>query len=302
MELEEDPLVSFVTICYNGLADTCALIDSIQSVVHSVTYEIIVVDNASRENEAAAIQARYPSVIALRNSRNAGFAGGNNLGIWTSRGRYVFLINNDTYLEDDGLPILIDRIESRPEIGAVSPKIRFAYPPQKLQFAGFTPMSRITLRNKSIGCGTRDTGQYNVAHSTPFLHGAAMFVKREVIERVGYMPEIYFLYYEELDWCSSITRTGYTLWYEPRCVVFHKESQSTGRRSTLRTYYLTRNRLLYAWRNRNGTECLLSITYQITFAAVINSLKYLLMGRPRHIGAIWRGIIDFANLPHKTKK
>ena len=76
-----------------------------------------------------------------------------------------------------------------------------------------------------------------------------MLVKREVIEKVGLMPEIFFLYYEELDWSTHITRAGYELWYEPRCTVFHKESQSTGQLSKLRTYYLTRNRLLYAWRN-----------------------------------------------------
>ena len=66
------------------------------------------------------------------------------------------------------------------------------------------------------------------------------------------MPEIFFLYYEELDWSTSMTRAGYELWYEPRCTVFHKESQSTGQLSKLRTYFLTRNRLLYARRNMKG--------------------------------------------------
>ena len=77
------------------------------------------------------------------------------------------------------------------------------------------------------------------------------------------MPEIFFLYYEELDWSTHITRAGYELWYEPRCTVFHKESQSTGQLSKLRTYYLTRNRLLYAWRNLEGaTAGFLSFTRQ----------------------------------------
>lgn len=301
MELEEDPLLSFVTISYNGLEDTCALIDSIQRVVHSVSYEIIVVDNASKENEAAAIRARYPSVIAIRSPHNSGFSGGNNLGIWASRGRYIFLINNDTYLEEDGLPTLIDRLESRPEIGAVSPKIRFAFPPQNIQFAGFTPLNRITLRNKSVGYGCPDYGQFDYVRSVPYLHGAAMLIKREVIKRVGPMPEIYFLYYEELDWCTSITRAGYSLWFEPRFTVFHKESQSTGKSSTLRTYYLTRNRLLYAWRNLSGAERLLSIIYQMTVAAVKNSLLYLLTCRPKLAGTVWRGVFDFINLPDKKK-
>ena len=116
-------------------------------------------------------------------------------------------------------------------------------------------------------------------HPTPYLHGAAMIIKREVIEKIGMMPEIFFLYYEELDWSTSMTRTGYELWYEPRCTVFHKESQSTGQLSKLRTYFLTRNRLLYARRNMKGMERLMSVLYQSTIAAGKNSLSFAFKGR-----------------------
>lgn len=70
--------ISFITICYNGFKDTCELIESLQEKLHSVTYEIIVVDNASREDEAAKISRLYPSVIAIRSEVNRGFSGGNN--------------------------------------------------------------------------------------------------------------------------------------------------------------------------------------------------------------------------------
>ena len=73
--------ISFITICYNGFKDTCELIESLQEKLHSVTYEIIVVDNASREDEAAKISRLYPSVIAIRSEVNRGFSGGNNIGI-----------------------------------------------------------------------------------------------------------------------------------------------------------------------------------------------------------------------------
>ena len=293
------PQVSFITICYNGFKDTCELIESLQNKIHSVSYEIIVVDNASREDEAVKIQALYPSVTTIRSDENKGFSGGNNLGMKAARGQYLFLINNDTYIESDGIAYLIERLESHPEIGAVSPKIRFAFPPQHIQFAGFTALSPVTLRNTGIGCGCPDNGAYDTASPSPYLHGAAMLVKREVIERVGLMPEVYFLYYEELDWCTAMTRAGYTLWYEPRCTVFHKESQSTGQLSVLRTYYLTRNRLLYAWRNLSGADRLLSLVYQMTFAATKNSLQNLLQRRVRQAGAVWRGVFGFIILPGK---
>jgi glycosyltransferase, group 2 family protein len=129
-----------------------------------------------------------------------------------------------------------------------------------------------------------------------------MMVKREVIEKAGMMPEIFFLYYEELDWCTHITRVGYELWYEPRCTVFHKESQSTGQLSALRTYYLTRNRLLYAWRNLDGSRRFLSIAYQMTVAAGKNGISFLLKGHPELLTATLKGISAFIRIPHKKEQ
>ena len=296
------PLISFITISYNGYKDTCELIESLQTNIRSVEYEIIVVDNASREDEAAKIQERYPTVISIRSNENKGFSGGNNIGIKAAKGKYLFFINNDTYLKSDQIGCLVERLESRPEIGGVSPKIRFAFPPQNVQFAGFTPLTSITLRNESIGFGCPDDEKFNAPHSTPYLHGAAMMIKREVIDKASMMPEIFFLYSEELDWSTSMTRAGYELWYEPRCTVFHKESQSTGQLSELRTYYLTRNRLLYAWRNLNGNNRILSVAYQMTVAVGKNGLSFLLKRRPDLLSATLKGVWAFIRIPHKKEQ
>lgn len=284
------PDISFITICYNGFKDTCELIESLQDKIHSVSYEIIVVDNASREDEAARIGQLYPSVVAIRSNENCGFSGGNNIGIRAAKGKYLFFINNDTYIESDHIACLIERLESRPEIGGVSPKIRFAFPPQHIQFAGFTPLSRITLRNHMLGFDCPDDGTFDTPHPTPYLHGAAMMLKREVIEKAGMMPEIFFLYYEELDWSTSMTRAGYELWYDPRCTVFHKESQSTGQLSKLRTYYLTRNRLFYARRNLRGFDRIAAVLYQSTIAATKNILTYTFKGRFDLAAAVFYGV------------
>lgn len=284
------PDISFITICYNGFKDTCELIESLQDKVHSVSYEIIVVDNASHEDEASRIRQLYPSVTAIRSDDNRGFSGGNNVGIRAAKGKYLFFINNDTYIESDHIDRLIERLESRPEIGGVSPKIRFAFPPRHIQFAGFTPLSRITLRNNMEGFDCPDNGTFDTPHPTPYLHGAAMMIKREVIEKAGMMPEIFFLYYEELDWSTSMTRAGYELWYDPCCTIFHKESQSTGQLSKLRTYYLTRNRLFYARRNLKGLDRIASVLYQSTIAAGKNMLVYAFKRRFDLVAATFNGV------------
>ena len=293
--MKVEKLLSIITINYNGLKDTCELIDTLP--LHDETIEVIVVDNASTKDEATEIGKRYPQVKVIKSDKNLGFAGGNNLGIQASHGKYLFFINNDAILlQLSALSLLINRLESSAQIGMVCPKIRFTWGKQPIQYAGYTPLSQITLRNKSIGFGEQDNGQYDTAHPTPYAHGAAMMVKREIIEKVEMMPECYFLYYEELDWSMMIRRAGYEIWYEPACTIFHKESQTTGQMSPLKTYYITRNRLLFAQRNIDGSEKYLTYIYLICIVAVRDVLKYLCKGQINMAKAVMKGIKDFFKL------
>ena len=293
--MEVEKLLSIITINYNGLKDTSELIDTLP--LNDETIEVIVVDNASTQDEATEIEKRYQQVKVIKSDENLGFAGGNNLGIQASHGKYLFFINNDAILpQPSALSHLLTRLESSAQIGMVCPKIRFTWDKQPIQYAGYTPLSKITLRNKSIGFGEEDCGQYDIAHSTPYAHGAAMIVKHEVIEKAGMMPECYFLYYEELDWSMMIRRAGYEIWYEPSCTVLHKESQTTGQQSPIKTYYITRNRLLFALRNINGSERYLTYLYIIGIVAVRDILKYLCKGQINMAKAVMKGIKDFIKL------
>jgi len=299
--------LSIITINYNGLKDTCELMETLPLEDESI--EVIVVDNASKNDEATIIEQRYPQVTVIRSKKNLGFAGGNNLGIQAAHGKYLFFINNDTILQPSSishqtsvrpqtsdLRPLTTRLESSPKIGMVCPKIRFAWGDNPIQFAGYTPLSKITLRNTAIGCGEEDRGQYNTAHPTPYAHGAAMMVKREVIDKVGLMPECFFLYYEELDWSMMIRRADYDIWYEPACTIYHKESQSTGQDSSLKSYYMTRNRLLFAKRNIISPQRYLTYCYLIAIVALRDILKSLLCHRPDLAKATLKGLRDFITL------
>lgn len=291
-----DIQISIITINYNGLKDTCELIDSLP--LEDKSIEVIVVDNASKEDEATIIANRYPQVKLIRSEQNLGFAGGNNLGIKAARGKYLFFINNDVILKPQASDFshLIRRLETDDKIGIVCPKIRFAWGNNPIQFAGYTPLSRYTMRNRSIGFGETDKGQYDTAHQTPYAHGAAMMVKREAIEKVGLMPECYFLYYEELDWSMMFTRAGFTIWYEPACTIYHKESQATGQNSPLKAYYLTRNRLLFVKRNIQGINKYITLCYLIGIVAIKDIIKYAFKGKAGLVSATIKGIHDFANL------
>jgi GT2 family glycosyltransferase len=302
--MTEEKIISIITINYNGLKDTCELMETLP--LDDTSIEVIVVDNASRQDEASVIEQRYPQVKVIRSSENLGFAGGNNLGIEASCGKYLYFINNDTLLSLQGnavantkhgmqpeLRYLVERLESDRQIGMVCPKIRFTWGDNLIQFAGYTPLSRVTLRNNAIGYNESDYGQYDTAHPTPYGHGAAMMVRREAIDKAGMMPTCFFLYYEELDWSMMIRRAGYTIWYEPASTIYHKESQTTGQASPLRTYYITRNRLFFVQRNSPLPWRYLSYLYLIFVAGLKAILKDLLTKRSDLARATLRGLWHF---------
>ena len=209
-------LVSIITVNYNGLRDTCEMIDSFRNHETYPHYEIIVVDNGSRLPEAEEIQKRYrsnlvpggslsgspasdnpasfPPVKVVRNINN-GFAGGNNAGLKAAGGDYLFFINNDTLIKEPVLEALVRRMECDPQRnGGVSPMLKFAACPDILQYAGFTPLSSLTLRNTSIGFMQQDGPRFRTPCETASLHGAAMMVSRQALQDAGPMSEIYFLF------------------------------------------------------------------------------------------------------------
>lgn len=293
------PDLSFVTINYNGQHDTVALIRSLQSVVHSVRWEVVVVDNASRGDDVFALRTIFasdPRVKVVEAGANLGFAGGNNLGISHSAAPYIMLINNDTFVETDHFRELLARCEGDPSIGIVSPKLRFAFGERAIQYAGFTELSAVTLRNSGIGYGEPDKGQCDSARPTAFAHGAAMLFPRRTLELAGPMTEDYFLYYEEMDWSLHVRRAGLTIWYDPVQTVFHRESQTTGTGSPLRSYYMTRNRFLFA--RRNSRQPLRSVTYAyLTAVALVRDIPLHLIHRRTDLArATIRALRDFAKM------
>ena len=173
--MNQRPDISIITINYNGLEETCQLIESLQQHPQDCSYELIVVDNGSIRDEALLLRKKYPGVLLIRSEQNVGFSGGNNLGIQAATGKSIFLLNNDTLITANDLKYLHERLYSSPNIGAVSPKIKFAFPPRHIQFAGFTPLSKYTLRNRAIGYNEADEGQFDTPQETNCLHGCLLY-------------------------------------------------------------------------------------------------------------------------------
>lgn len=290
--------VSIITVNYNQPVVTEELLHSIQQHAAHLPLEIIVVDNGSSKNPVPAWQARYPRVRFIRSEKNLGFAGGNNLGIRQATGRYLFFINNDTEVTPGLIEALVKVLETSPHIGIVSPKIRYHSEPTRLQYAGFTPMNFFTARNRCIGLGEEDRGQYDaLSGPTGYAHGAAMMVRRDALEAAGLMPEGYFLYYEELDWCESFRRAGFEIHTQLTALIYHKESVSVGKTSALKEYFMNRNRLLFVRRNAPLLARMVFPFYFLLAVAPRNIFSYLRAGRPGFIGILTKAV--WWNLTHR---
>ncbi len=292
-----EPLVSIITINYNQPEHTMALLDSIRK-LHYRNIEVIVVDNASVVNPEKMIYERFPEARVIVSEKNLGFAGGNNLGIAVAKGYLLFFVNNDTELAPDAIKPLVELFESHPDAGIASPKILYYNSGELIQYVGCSRMNPYTGRNHRTGFMEKDRGQYDVTKATELAHGAAMMVPRSVIDKVGTMPEVFFLYYEELDWCETIKRAGYSVWVVPASKVYHKESMSIGKNSTVKTYFLTRNRLLFMRRNTAGIEKLSWIVFFTLFSIPKNILSFLFRKEFEHLRAFWRGVVW--NLSHDS--
>ncbi len=286
-------LISIITVNYNQTAVTCALLESIRRQDYAEV-EVIVVDNASREDPQKLLLARYPEIKYVRSERNLGFAGGNNLGLREATGSYFFFINNDAELTTGCLARLVALLRDTPGSGIVSPLICY-YPlegqPQPIvQYAGMTPIHPITARNRTIGQGEAANGQFVQPQPTAYTHGAAMLISREVLGRVGPMADDFFLYYEELDWCERIRRAGYSIWMEPRAMVYHKESLTVQALGALKTYYLNRNRIYFMRRHHGGWQLGLFYAYLSVIMVPKTTILMVLRGEWANLRAFWQGI------------
>ncbi|MBN8577748.1 MAG: glycosyltransferase family 2 protein [Cytophagales bacterium] len=287
--MTQSPLISIITINFNNLKVTCEFLESTKSLTYK-NFEIIVVDNASTENPASLLASRYPDVRLLVNETNLGFAGGNNAGMSIAKGDYFFIVNNDTEVTADLLENLLKPFSDQ-SIGVVCPKIKYFFSPTIIQYAGFTKINPVTGRNKTIGDKEEDHGQYDVPAFTNYAHGAAMFLRKEVVEKTGMFAETFFLYYEELDWSARIQESGFKIYYQPEAVIYHKESMSTGKNSTLKTYYLTRNRILFLRRNVRGLYSLIWPFFIVLISVPKSTIKYLLTGQIDHLRAFWKALL-----------
>ncbi|WP_316812017.1 glycosyltransferase family 2 protein [Pedobacter heparinus] len=295
--------ITIITVNFNQPQVTIDFLKSVKANTSAKYVEVILVDNGSREDHEEAYMLVYPELVYIRSTVNLGFAGGNNLGIKVAKGDYLLLLNNDTEITENLIETMIAEFDSHPEIGILSPLLLYFDQPEIIQYAGFTEMNYLTCRNKGIGNMETDKGQYDGdSRETGFCHGAAMMCRKADLEAVGLMAEHFFLYYEELDWCEHFKKAGKKIWFTGKAKVYHKESISVGKESNIKTYFMTRNRMLFIRRNTDLLNTLLFSVYYVVFACTKQIVVYFLKGRTDLVPWVFKGILwNFTNSKNSHK-
>lgn len=242
--------LSIIIVNYNTRELTLHALESIYASQTEFSYEVILVDNLSSDGSVASIRELHPRVRIIQNDENVGFAKANNQGIALSKGRYVLLLNSDTYVNGDTIQVMATFMEDNPGIGAstckvvlpdgrLDPACKRGFPTPLAAFFYLSGLSKIFPKSPIFNryhLGHLDPNEVNLVDA---IVGAFMLVRRDVIDAVGLLDESFFMYGEDIDWCFRIREAGWPIYFYPRTQIVHYKGGSSSSRSTrlIREFY-----------------------------------------------------------------
>lgn len=292
------PLIYICLVNYNGYEDTIECIESLKNITYE-NYKIIIVDNASTDNSYEILKKLYNNYgIAsgcdiIANDNNGGFSVANNIAIRhaiKNGAEYVLLLNNDTVVKPELLDELLKSFQRNKDAGIVGGKIYHYDNSSLIDHAG-GDIDLVKYTTSHYGLNQLDNENYNFEKEVGFISGCLMLIKREVFEKVGFLPEEYFMYYEDTDFCLKAKEKGYKLIYNPKGVIYHKGAKSSGgSESVFYVEWSTRNRIIFM--NKYKTKGVLFIYSNIYFyfTRFVRLLQYTCKGDIKKSCALMKGI------------
>lgn len=274
MSLTDQKLVYAIVLHYKNADDTINCVNSLQQCSYK-NLKIVVVENFSQNGSGEKIKCALPDLTIIEANQNNGYAGGMNIGAryaLQNNADYILLLNNDMLFEPDFIEPLVELSLSDAKIGIVSPKVLYMHDKNKIYCAGgeYKPF-RCGAVNMYRGMSANIYG--NEIREITSAEGSCLLVKRSVFEKVGFINEDYFMYFEDLDF-STRTREHFKLMYNNNSVVYHKAGAGLNwsNFSPLYYYYFTRNRL-YFYRNSN----LLMKAYALLYTVANSTSKIIVL-------------------------
>lgn len=280
-------LISIIIVNYNGKKWLKKCLDSLFYQTYK-NFEIIFVDNASSDESVEFVKQYYPEVKIIINKENLGFAGGNNVGYENSKGEYILLLNNDTVVTKDFLKILVGYLDGNKDVGIVQPKIYLTRGEKLLDSTGSFLTQTGFLQHS--GLFETDHGQYDEIREIFSAKGACMLIKKELIEKIGFLDENYFAYFEETDLCWRTWLAGYKTVFLPKAVIYHDMGLTVRKLpSSFIDYHSFKNRICTLIKNLEAKNLLIIMPIHLFCCAGISFLFFIKL-KFRNSWAIWRAI------------
>lgn len=230
--------LSIVIVSWNVKEPLKVCLRSLYEHTQGVSFEIFVVDNASQDSTPELIETEFPKVQLIRNEVNVGFARANNQAIMLSKGKYILLLNPDTFIKDDALSRMVGFLDIHPDIGALGCKVLTTEGKIDFRCARRFPtllgelfeLTRLSYRfphNRFLGDYLMTYWDHGDNREVDTLSGACLMVRRETIEQVGLLDEDFFLYGEDVDWCYRLRKAGWRVLYYSEAEIVHLGGHST---------------------------------------------------------------------------
>jgi len=264
-------MVSIVILSYNKRSLTADCIISIQKNIPKSEREIIVVDNASSDDSVAYIKTHFPEVKLIENSRNAGFAGGCNVGAKHAKGEYLLFLNNDAAVSDNPLPEMVSAFTPDQKIGIVGGLLTNLNGSLQRSYGKFYTIPNVIYLLFAGESGELRRLQSSSSRETDWVSGGFMLVKRNIFEKVKGFNESYFMYIEDMDLCYRIKKIGYKIVFTPVVKVKHIGQASTNK--TFAIVHIYEGLQIFYRQQRSGLEY-----YLVKLLLYIKALVAVLVG------------------------
>ncbi|MBP6386641.1 MAG: glycosyltransferase family 2 protein [Pseudarcicella sp.] len=297
--------IAVVILNYNGQGFLDKFLPSV--ITNSLNAQVIVADNASKDNSLALLMDKFPTVKIIQNTENYGFAGGYNHALKQVKAKYYVLLNSDVEVSPNWLKPMYDLLENNKNIAACQPKILAFHQPEDFEYAGAGGGFIDTLgypfcRGRIFDTVEKDLNQYNDAQSVFWATGACLFIRSEVFHSLKGFDEDFFAHMEEIDLCWRIHSQGHEVYVCPQSIVYHVGGGTLQKSNPFKTFLNFRNGLAMIYKNLPEKQLRRKIFIRLVLDGLAG-VKFLLSGDYKSTIAIIKAHFSFyGNFKHWNTK
>ncbi|MGH7156941.1 MAG: glycosyltransferase family 2 protein [Candidatus Saccharimonadales bacterium] len=275
-----NPLVSIVIVNWNGLDDTKLCLRHLKDQLYQ-NFEIIVVDNGSDDGSVDYLR-KLKNIILVENPKNLGFTGGHIAGYKVTQGDFILLLNNDAIMDEHYLQKAVRQMTEDDKIGALGGRA-YVWDEQNQLFDTTNNFYSYQNINPITGEGIFAKSDDGVPQEVNNVSGSCVIVRRSVIDKIGYLHNPFFAYFEESDLFARMKRAGYKVIYHPELAIWHANAKTSSRQAPTFFYYMImRNRFRFAVRNFDGWSLRRFLKFYLAMG-VVSMIKSVLPLKQRRM-------------------